>query len=175
MPSMPALSDHLRKAMGSRGPPPRNRRVAGGHTSGDPTPSTLSATLPPKSHHPWNPTPSALAAPHGQYTDLPPRPSAPPLELLMEEGFFDGPTGDRPTTDAPPPGDEGHARMTRLAEAAVVLIPVCKAVRTVDPTPAQDEEDNTAQAGWPVKCGKFMMIGVKALISLENTQIRRYV
>jgi hypothetical protein len=93
----------------------------------------------------------------------------------MEEGFFDGPTGDRPTTDAPPPGDEGHARMTRLTEAAVVLIPVCKAVRTVDPTPAQDEEDNTAQAGWPVKCRKFMVIGVKALFFFRkytDTQIR---
>ena len=93
----------------------------------------------------------------------------------MEEGFFDGPTGDCPTTDAPPPGDEGHAQMTHHAEAEVVLLPVCKAVRTVGPTPAQDKEDNTAQASWPVKCGKFMMIGVKALISLENTWICRYV
>ena len=123
-----------------------SQEAAGGFTSDDPTPSTLSATLPPKSHHPWNPTPSALLAPHGQYADLPPRPSALPLELLMEERSFDGPMGNSPTTDAPPLGDEGHARMTRLAEAAVVLMPVCKAVRTLDPTPAQDEEDNNATA-----------------------------
>ena len=137
-----------------------SQEAAGGFTLDDPTPSTLSATLPPKFHHPWNPTPSALPAPHGQYADLPPLPSAPPLELLMEDGSFDGPTGDSLTTDAPPPGDEGHARMTRLAEAAVVLMPVCEAVRTVDPTPAQDEEDNDALADWTVKCGKCMMIGV---------------
>ena len=113
---------------------------------------------------PASASPSALAAPHAQYADFPPRPSAPPLELLLEEGYFDGPTGDHPTTDVPPPGDEGHARMTRLAEAAVVLMPVCEAVRTVGPTPAQDEEDNDALADWTVKCGKCMMIGVASLV-----------
>jgi hypothetical protein len=143
------------------------QEAAGRRTSDDPPPSTPSATLPPKSRHPWNPAPSALAALHAQYADIPPLPSAPPLELLMEEGFFDGPTGeDRPTTDAPPTGDERHARMTPLAEAAVVLMPVCEAVPTVGPTPAQDEEDIAAQAGWTVKCGNYMMIGVASLIFL---------
>jgi hypothetical protein len=131
---------------GTRRPYPRGDGIvrslpqeeAGRRTSDDPQPSTSSATLPPKSRHPWNPAPSALAAQHAQCANLPPWPSAPPLELLMEEGFFDGPTGnDRPTTDAPPTGDEHHARMTPLAEAAVVLMPVCEAVRTVGPTPAQ--------------------------------------
>ncbi len=89
----------------------------------------------------------------------------------MEAGFFDGQTGDdRPTTDAPPRRDEGgpdrgHERMTPMAEAVVVLMPVCEAVRTVGPTPAQEEEeDNAAHAGWTVKCGKFMMIGVASLV-----------
>ena len=134
--------------------------TVGGRTSDDPTPSTLSATLPLKSRCPSDPAPSALGTPHGQYADLPPLPSAPPLELLMEDGFFNGPMGDRPTTDVPPPGDEGHARMACLGEAAVVLMPVCEAVRTVDPTPAQDEEDNDALADWTVKCGKCMIGGI---------------
>ena len=55
-------------------------------------------------------------------------------------------------------------RMTPLAEAAVVIMPVCEAVRTVDPTPIQDEEDNNALASCTVKCGKFMMIGVASLV-----------
>jgi len=88
----------------------------------------------------------------------------------MEEGFYDGPTDDdRPSSDAPPPRDErgpdrGHAGMTPLAEAAVVLMPVCEAVRTVGPAPAQYEEDDNALAGWMVKCGKFMMIGIASLV-----------
>ncbi len=53
--------------------------------------------------------------------------------------------------------------MAQLAEAAVILMPVCKAVRTVGPTPAQNEKDNNALAGWTVKCGKFMIIGVASL------------
>jgi hypothetical protein len=40
------------------------------------------------------------------------------------------------------------------------MMPVCEAVRTVDPTPVQDEEDNNALASCTVKYGKFMMIGV---------------
>ena len=141
------------------------QEAAGRRTSDDTPPLTSSATLLPKSRHPWNPAPSALAAPHAHtYADLPPRPSAPPLELLMDEGFFDGPTGNRPSNDAPPPGDEGHARMTPLAEDAVVVMPVCEAVRTVGPTPAQNEEDNDALTGWTVKCGKFMMVGVASLV-----------
>jgi hypothetical protein len=146
------------------------REAAGRRTSDDPLPSTSSAPLPPKSRRPRNPAPSALAAPHAQYADDPPRPSAPPLELLMEAGFLDGPTDDdRPTTNASPPRDKGgpdrgHARMTPLAEAAVVLMPVCEAVRTVGPTPAHDEEDNDALAGWTVKCGKVMIIGVASLV-----------
>ncbi len=86
---------------------------------------------------------------------LPPQqPSAPTLELMMEAGFFDGPTtDDHPTSDGPftrdnGEPDRGRARMTTpLSEAAVVLVPVCEAVRT-SPSPAQDEEDNAArQAG----------------------------
>ena len=104
---------------------------------------------------------------------LPPQqPSAPTLELLMEAGFFDGPTtDDHPTSGGPFTRENGepnrdHARMTTpLAEAAVVLMPVCEAVRTAGPSPAHDEEDNAAQqAGWPVKCGKYMMIGVASLV-----------
>ena len=54
--------------------------------------------------------------------------------------------------------------MTPLTEAAVVLMPVCEAVRTAGPSPTQDVEDNAAPAGWPVKCGKYMMIGVASLV-----------
>ena len=131
--------------------------------------TTSSAPLPPKSRCPWNSVPSALAAPHIQYTDIPPRPSTPPLKLLMKDGFFGGlPDNDRPTiyAYAPPPRDDGHARMTPFAEAVVVLMPVCKAMRMVDPTPAQDEEDNAAQAGWTVQWKKFMMMmmGVASLV-----------
>jgi hypothetical protein len=104
---------------------------------------------------------------------LPPQqPSAPTLELLMEAGFFDGPTtDDHPTSDGPftrdnGEPDRGHARMmTPLAEAAVVLMPVCEAIRMSGPSPAQDEEDNAGRhAGWPVKCGKYMMIGFALLV-----------
>ena len=104
---------------------------------------------------------------------LPPQqPSAPTLELMMEAGFFDGPTtDDHPISDGPftrdnGEPDRGRARMTTpLAEAAVVLVPVCEAVRASGPSPAQDEEDNAArQAGWPVKCGKYTMIGVTSLV-----------
>ena len=110
-------------------------------TLDDLLPSTLSATLPPKFYCPWNPAPSALVAPHAQYTTISPRPGALPLELLMEDGFFDKPMEDDcPTTDAP-------LGVTPCAEAMVVLMPVCKAVRMVDPTPAQKEEDNNALVG----------------------------
>ena len=54
--------------------------------------------------------------------------------------------------------------MTPLAEAAVVLMPVCEAVRMVSPTPAQNEEDNDALAGLTVNCWKFMKIGVASLV-----------
>ena len=103
---------------------------------------------------------------------LPPQqPSAPTHELLMEAGFFDGPTmDDHPTSDGPFTRDigkpnRGHAwKTTPIAEAAVVLMPVCKAVQ-MSPSPTQDEEDNAArQAGWLVKCGKYMMIGVASLV-----------
>ncbi len=162
-----AAEADIAEAGARRRPPPRGdglvrslpREAADRRTSDDPLPSTSSASLPP-----------ALAAPHTQYAGTPPRPSAPPLELLMEAGFFNEPTeDDHPTTNAPPPRDEGgpdrgHVRMTPLAEAAVVLMPVCEAVRTVGPTPAQDEEDENALAGWTVKCGKFMMIGIASLV-----------
>ena len=97
---------------------------------------------------------------------LPPQqPSAPTFELLMEAGFFDGPTtDDHPTSDAPFTRGEGHARMTPLAEARVVLMPVCEAVRTKGPTPTQDEEDNDALADGAVRCRKFMKIGVALLV-----------
>jgi hypothetical protein len=95
------------------------QEVAGRRTSDNSPPSTLSAPLPPKSRYPWNPEPSALAAPLAHDTDLRPRPSAQPFKLLMEEGYFDGMTGNRPTYDTPPPRDKGgpdwgHARMTPL-------------------------------------------------------------
>ena len=135
-----AAEADIAEAGARRRPPPRGdglvrslpREAADRRTSDDPLPSTSSASLPP-----------ALAAPHTQYAGTPPRPSAPPLELLMEAGFFNEPTeDDHPTTNAPPPRDEGgpdrgHVRMTPLAEAAVVLMPVCEAVRTVGPTPRQ--------------------------------------
>ena len=196
------------------------QEAAGRCSSDDPPPSTSSATLPPKSCCPWNPAPSALAAPDAHDSDLPHQPSAPPLELLMEDGFFDGPTDDHLTSDAPttrdkgesalaapdahdsnlppqpsaPPlellmedgffdgptddhltsdapstrdkgeSNRGHARMTPLAEAAVVLMPVCEAIPTAGTSPALDEEDNDVQAGWPVKCGKYMMVGVASLV-----------
>ena len=140
------------------------QEATGRRTSDDSLPSEASAILPPKSHCPWNPAPSALPAPHAQYADLPPQPSAPPLELLMEDGFFGGPTDDHPTSDAPFTRDEGHARMTPFAEARVVLMPVCEAVRTKGPTPAQDEEDNDALANGAVRCRKFMKIGVAFLV-----------
>jgi hypothetical protein len=137
---------------GARRPSPRGdwlvrslpQEVAERHTSEAPPPSTPSATLTTKSRCSWNPAPSPIAAPHAQYADISPLSSAPPLELLMEDGFVDGPTDDdnRPTTNAPPWRDEGgpdrgHARMTPMAETVVVLMPVCEAVRTVGPTPAQ--------------------------------------
>ena len=145
------------------------QEAAGRCSSDDPPPSTSSATLPPKSCCPWNPAPSALAAPDAHDSNLPPQPSAPPLELLMEDGFFDGPTDDHLTSDAPSTRDKGesnrgHARMTPLAEAAVVLMPVCEAIPTAGTSPALDEEDNDVQAGWPVKCGKYMMVGVASLV-----------
>jgi hypothetical protein len=37
--------------------------------------------------------------------------------------------------------------MAPLAKAGVILMPVCEAVRTVGPTPAQNKEDNNALAG----------------------------
>ena len=126
------------------------QEAGGRYTSEDPSPSVPSATPSPKSRYSWNPAPSALAAPHAQYADIPPLPSAPPLELLMEEGFYGGPTDDdRPSSDAPPPRDErgpdrGHAGMRPLAEAAVVLMPVCEAVRTVGPTPLKTRRITTS-------------------------------
>jgi hypothetical protein len=65
---------------------------------------------------------------------------------------------DCPTTDALPLG------VMPCAEAMVVLMPVCKAVPMVDPTPAQKEEDNNALVGWTVKCRKFMMNGIASLV-----------
>ena len=132
---------------GARRPSPRGdwlvrslpQEVAGCRTLDNPPPSTPSATLTPESRCPWNPAPSPIATPHAQYADIPPLPSTPPLKLLMEDGFVNGPTDD---DNAPPPRDKGgpdrgHAGMTPMAEAVVVLMPVCKAVRTVGPTPAQ--------------------------------------
>jgi hypothetical protein len=151
-----------------RSPP---EEAAGRRTTSDTSPPTASTSpLPPEYRSPWNPAPSALAAPHAHDAYLPPQPSAPTLELLMEAGFFDGPTDDHPTSDGPFRRDNGelnrgHAWMTPLAEAAVVLMPVCEAVGSNGrPFSSQDEEDNAAQAGWPVKCGTYMMIGVALLV-----------
>ena len=61
-------------------------------------------------------------------------------------------------------GDKMNAVDPAMAEAVVVLMPVCEAVRTVGPTPAQDEEgdsggeENDALVGCSIMCGKFAMI-----------------
>ena len=139
-------------------------------TSDIPPPLTPMAPPPPKSRDPRKPAPSALAAPRACDADISPLPSAPTLELLMEDGFFDEQTSDDPPTyNAPPPRDEGgpdrgHARTTPLAEATVIAMPVCGAVQMAGLAPAQDGEDNDARAGWSVKCGKFVMIGVASLV-----------
>ena len=134
-------------------------------------PSTPMAPPPPKSRcTPRNPAPSALAAPRAHDADMSPRPSAPPLELLMEDGFFDDEqtSDDPPTCNAPPPrDDEGGPDRTPLAEATVIAMPVCEAVQmAAGPAPAQDDEDNDARAGWSVKCWKFVVIGVASLVLL---------
>ena len=128
------------------------------------------APPPPKSRNPRKPAPTALAAPRARDADISPLPSAPTLELLMEDGFFDEQTSDDPPTyNAPPPRNEGgpdrgHARTTPLAEATVIAMPVCDAVQMAGPTHAQGGEDNDARAGWSVQCGKFLMIGVASLV-----------
>ena len=57
-----------------------------------------------------------------------------------------------------------RAQITPLAEATVVLMPVCDAIRTAGPTPAHEEEENDALAGWTVKCGRFMVMAVASLV-----------
>jgi hypothetical protein len=59
--------------------------------------------------------------------------------------------------------------MAPLAEATVVVMPLCKGVRLVGLAPAQDEKDdrsggeNGALGGWLVQLGKFAMIGLVSL------------
>ena len=95
-----------------------------------------------------------------------PLPSAPPLELLMEDGFFDDElkSDDPPTCNAPPLRDKGGPDQMPLAKALVIAMPVCEAVQKMGPTPGQDGENKDAQSGWLVKYGKFMMIGVASLV-----------
>ena len=58
--------------------------------------------------------------------------------------------------------------MMPLAEATVIAMPVCEAVQMAagPATSAQDGDGTDARAGWLVKCGKFVMIGFKLLVSV---------
>jgi hypothetical protein len=136
-----------------------------------------------------SPYPAPAAAPADD-DYLGPPPSAPPLELLMEDELLDGtpppacaparggtiPTGGRRRGAEPNPGrvpprtSEAHRsreQMTPPAEAMVITMPVCEAVRMA----GSGGEENDAPACWSVRCRKFAMIGLFLLGSVAVSTV----
>ena len=143
-----------------------------------------------KALDPWDSASPAPAAAPADDDDLAPPPSAPPLELLMEDELLDGtpppacaparggtiPTGGRRRGAEPNPGrvpprtSEAHRsreQMTPPAEAMVITMPVCEAVRMA----GSGGEENDAPACWSVRCRKFAMIGLFLLGSVAVSTV----
>lgn len=127
--------------------------------------------------------------------------SAPPLEDLIEDGFFDYSSSppssgfpdsrDRPSPRdvgghradgdtvaghiplRPRPGEDDRGRannMPPLAEAHVIMVPVCGVVPIAGPAPdpARNDEEggggrNGAQVGWLARFGKKALIGLASI------------
>ena len=139
-----------------------------------------------KALDPWDSASPAPAAAPADADDLAPPPSAPPLELLMEDELLNGtpppacapargvtiPTGGRRRGAEPNPGrvpprtSEAHRsreQMTPPAEAMVITMPVCEAVRMGGEEGDSGRIENDALVGCSVRCGKFAMIGLLLL------------
>ncbi|KAL3811919.1 hypothetical protein ACHAXA_002536 [Cyclostephanos tholiformis] len=127
--------------------------------------TSISSVPPPALAPPPTPHPKAeedimdVATPPGNHDELFPRPSAPPLELLMENGYFDEessapsttPAAIRPPPNNAPPPPENAVVGTRSKIAASNDTPTAaSAVFIPPPSTHSREADSRGRASWMV-------------------------